>query len=80
MLDKEVPPLQAFSHALKGILRRVANRSANLPIRHVKYALLQSRVEADPLREGPRPGEAGILLPSNQRQHHTLHIQEGVLP
>ena len=27
-----------------------------------------------------RPGENGILLPNNQRQHRTLHIQKNVLP
>jgi len=24
--------------------------------------------------------EIGVLLPNNQRQHHTLHIQKDVLP
>ena len=26
------------------------------------------------------PGEIGILLPNNQRQHRTLHIRKDVLP
>jgi hypothetical protein len=26
------------------------------------------------------PCKVGILLPDNQRQHRTLHIQKGVLP
>ena len=28
----------------------------------------------------PRMPEIGILLPNNQRQHRTLHIQKDVLP
>ena len=31
-----------------------------------------------PLQHAPR--EIGILLPNNQRQHRTLHIQKDVLP
>ena len=27
-----------------------------------------------------RPDEIGTLLPNNQRQHRTLHIQKDVLP
>ena len=28
----------------------------------------------------PCPSEIGVLLPDNQRQHRTLHIQKDVLP
>ena len=37
--------------------------------RHVRWAWPNSRIE-----------EIGILLPKNQRQHRTLHIQEDMLP
>ena len=26
------------------------------------------------------PGEIGVVLPNNQRQHRTLHMQKDVLP
>ena len=33
----------------------------------------------DQQHAGPAPPEVGILLPNNQRKHHTLHIQKDVL-
>ena len=33
-----------------------------------------------PISRAATAREIGILLPNNQRQHRTLHIQEDVLP
>jgi len=40
----------------------------------------KSGVETISQPESSRAREIGVLLPNNQRQHRTLHIQKGVLP
>jgi len=46
---------------------------SHTPLRHCR-AVVSLAVNPE------RSGEIGILLPNNQRQHRTLHIQKDVLP
>jgi len=45
---------------------------------HVNLIIVGQRAPGIP--DGGRCAEIGVLLPNNQRQHRTLHIQKDVLP
>ena len=65
-----------------GVQRRCRNAAGMVSVCIADWVLrekpLVSRREKG--GRGAKRREIGILLPDNQRQHRTLHIQEDVLP
>ena len=80
-LTRTPPPLGPYRRPMPGVIGRSYGVGRFLMGEVPLWTLAPRRVRPRLLmRARPRLSEMGILLPYNQRQHRTLHIQKDVLP